>query len=122
MPALQSDYIVAISPGYRTVVNVAFSLGAQLTLDGYARLIHDRLNAGLQAQANLLLSRGNITIQEARYLVESQRNELVRQLRNRLSPWGRLYSEILKPSSELPTLEALVQEKGSFRGNLCIVS
>jgi hypothetical protein len=112
------DGSVLVSPGFRTGVNVTFSLGPQLTWDGYCRLLYDRINAGIQAQANALLSRGNITPGEARFLVESQRNELLRQFRNRLSPFGRLYSEILKPSSKLPTLEGLVQQKGSIEGVL----
>jgi hypothetical protein len=35
-------------------------------------------------------------------------------MRNRLSPFGRLYSELLKPSSRLPTFEQLVERKESI--------
>ena len=107
-----------VSPGVQTTVNVLFSLGPQLTLDGYSRLLYDRMGAAIQDQANALLTRGNILTEEARLLVESQRNTLVTQLRSRISPFGRLYSEILKPSSKLPTLESLVNEKGSIEGVL----
>jgi hypothetical protein len=61
-----------------------------------------------------LLARGSITAEEARALVESQRNGLVVEFRKPLTPWGRLYSEILKPSSGLPTLETLIAQKGSI--------
>lgn len=67
------------------------------------------------------MRRGNITAGEARALVESQRNALVRALRNRLSPFGRTYSEILKPTKDLPTLERLLKQKGSLEAVLTSV-
>ena len=42
-------------------------------------------------------------------------------MRGRLSPFGRLYSEILKPVNSLPTLERLVREKGSIEAVLTSV-
>jgi hypothetical protein len=75
-------------------------------------------NRLIQSQANALLHRGNITVAEAHDLVESQRNRLVIETRNRLSPPGRLYSELLKSSKELPTLERLVADKGSIEAVL----
>jgi hypothetical protein len=38
-----------------------------------------------------------------------------------LSPFGRLYSEISKPSPTLPTLERLVRDKGSIQAVLTSV-
>ena len=35
------------------------------------------------------------------------------ELRKPLTPFGQLYSEILKPAKSLPTLEELIQRKGS---------
>jgi hypothetical protein len=113
-----SSTTVLISPGAQTIVNVACSLGPQLTWDSHWRQIYNRVSAGIQAQANTLLTRGNVTAAEARALVESQRNEILRQMRNRISPFGRAYSEILKPSSKLPTLESLIEEKGSLEAVL----
>ena len=88
--------------------------GAQLGWDSYVRLFYDQANKAIQQQANALLARGNITVEEARSLVESQRNGLVIEFRKPLTPWGRLYSEILKPSSDLPTLQKLVAQKGTL--------
>lgn len=98
----------------KTTVETTMPVGAQLGWDAYVRLLYDQANKAIQQQANALLVRGNITTEEARVLVESQRNGLVREFRKPLTPWGRLYSEILKPSNNLPTLEKLVAEKGSI--------
>src|ERR1700761_8391149 len=84
----------------KTVVQVSMPTGAQLGWDSYVRLFYDQANKAIQQQANALLARANITVEEARALVESQRNGLVVEFRKPLTPWGRLYSEILKPSSE----------------------
>ena len=109
---------VLVSSAVQTSVNVSFSIAPNLTWDGYCRLFYDELTKGIQRQANALLARGNISAAEAHQLVESQRNALVKQFRNRLSPFGRLYSEILKPSASLPTLDGLVQQKGSIEAVL----
>lgn len=98
----------------KTVVQVSMPVGTQMGWDSYVRLLYDQANQAVQQQANALLARGNITAEEARALVESQRNGLVLEFRKPLTPWGKLYSEILKPSNNLPTLERLVAEKGSI--------
>jgi hypothetical protein len=98
----------------KTVVQVSMPTGAQMGWDSYVRLLYDQANKAIQQQANALLARGNITLEEARALVESQRNSLVLEFRKPLTPWGKLYSEILKPSNNLPTLQKLVAEKGSI--------
>lgn len=105
---------VQYSPVVKTVVKVSLPVGAQLGWDSYVRLLYEHANQAVQQQANTLLARGNITVQEAKALVESQRNGLVLEFRKPLTPWGKLYSEILKPSNNLPTLEKLVAEKGSI--------
>jgi hypothetical protein len=105
---------VQYSSTVKTVVQVSMPVGVQLGWDSYVRLLYGQANKALQQQANALLARGNITAEEARALVESQRNGLVLEFRKPLTPWGKLYSEILKPSNNLPTLEKLVAEKGSI--------
>lgn len=69
-------------------------------------------NALFTRQANELLRHGLITNEQTRILVE-QRNALVRDSRRSLSPFGRVYSEILKPSHDLPDRERLLLAKGS---------
>lgn len=106
------------SPAVQATANASYAVGATQSWDAFMRLSYDQANQVIQAQARSLLARGNINAAEARALVEGQRNALVVQMRNRLSPWGRLYSELLKPSSSLPTLEQLVQRKGSIEAVL----
>jgi hypothetical protein len=98
----------------KTVAQASMPVGGQLGWDGYVRLLYDEANNAIQQQANALLARGNITVEEARGLVESQRNGLVLEFRKPLTPWGKLYSEILKPSNNLPSLQKLIAEKGSI--------
>ncbi|WP_395701365.1 hypothetical protein [Aquabacterium sp.] len=59
MASTDEEYLY--SPGYKSAADVAVSVGPAATLDGYLRLIYDRMNHVIQAQANGLLSRGNIT-------------------------------------------------------------
>jgi hypothetical protein len=68
-----------------------------------------------------LLRRGNVTLEEARNLVEVQRNGLVMEMREPLTPFGRLYSETLKPARSLPTLGGLIERKGSVEAVLVSV-
>lgn len=102
----------------RKTIEVTFTIAPHMTWDSYARLFYDRANQVIQSQANELLRRGNISAHEVRHLVESQRNRLVMEFRNRLSPFGRLYSEILKPANQLPTLETMLARKGTLEGVL----
>ncbi len=85
------------------------------------RKSYDQANQAISRQANALLLRGNVSASEARALVEGQRNALVMQMRRQLSPWGRIYSELLKSSSSLPTLDQLVARKGSIEAVLTSV-
>lgn len=62
--------------------------------------------------ANELLRRGLVTEAETRALVD-QRNLLLREARKPLSPFGKVYSEILKPMHDLPTYERLIRAKRS---------
>jgi len=105
---------IVYSSAVQSVVQASMPVGAQLGWDSYVRFLYEQANKAVQQQANVLLARGNITAEEARTLVESQRNGLVLEFRKPLTPWGRLYSEILKPSNNLPTLEKLVAQKGSI--------
>jgi hypothetical protein len=58
-----------------------------------------------------------VTEAEVRALI-AQRNTVLLEARRPLSPFGRLYSEILKPSSDLPTFEKLLRGKGSVEAIL----
>jgi hypothetical protein len=106
-----------VSPALKTTVDVSFSIAPQMTWDGFQRLAYDRLSAGLQEQANSLVKRGNITYQEMENLV-SARNASVLKIRDRLSSFGRMYSELLKPGASLKTAEQLLAEKGSIEAVL----
>ena len=108
------------SPAVRVASTSAYGVGASQTWDAFMRQSYEQANALIQAQARALQLRGNVSPAEARLLVEGQRNALVLQMRNRLTPWGRLYSELLKPSS-LPTLEQLVRRKGTLEAVLVSV-
>lgn len=110
------------SPIVRVVENVsipiktsfewAWGIGTNLEWDSYFRKLYIGINNGFTRQANELLRRGIITNAETRALV-NQRNLLVKDMRKPLSPFGRLYSEILKPSESLPTHDQLLRIKGS---------
>jgi hypothetical protein len=101
------------SPAYTAVSNGAFGIGSNLAWDSYQREMYNQLNAALQRQANTMRTQGVISEAEARALI-AQRNLILAESRKSLSPFGRLYSEILKPSSQLPTYEKLLEQKGSI--------
>jgi hypothetical protein len=115
----QDEYLY--SPVVSQTTTAGFAVGSNLTWDSFWRQSYETANKVIQEQANDLLRRGNILEREARALVEGQRNALVSQMRQQLSPFGRLYSEILKPSGSLPTLEQLVAKKGSIEAVLTSV-
>jgi hypothetical protein len=108
---------VLLSPVFRDVVQITDNLSAPMTWDSYWRLAYDRADKVLQAQANELLKRGNITRQEFEQLVKA-RNTLVEEFRKPLSPFGKRYSEILKPISKLPQPAELLANKGSVEAVL----
>ncbi len=105
--------LYAYTPAYRAAANGAFGIGSNLSWDAYQREVYNRLNAALQKQATVLASRGDLTEADARALV-AQRNAILAESRSRLSPFGKLYSEILKPSNDLPSFERLLANKGSI--------
>jgi hypothetical protein len=102
----------------KEVTEIAFPAGVTFTWDSFWRAAYMKANVALQRQANLLIARGAVTLEEAKQLVEVQRNALVQEFRKPLTPFGRLYSEILKPSRKLPTLKELLQKKGSIEAVL----
>lgn len=117
-PALKAPAVThLVSPALKTTVSVTFSIAPQMTWDGFQRLAYDKLNAGLQEQANQLVQRGNLTYQEMENLVNA-RNASILKIRDRLSSFGELYSEILKPRASLKTAEQLLAEKGSLEAVL----
>ena len=77
----------------KDAVQVPFPLAVGSTWDACWRATYQNANAAIQRQNNILVTRGNITMQEAHELVEVQRNGLVRELRKPLAPFGRLSSE-----------------------------
>lgn len=103
------------------VINIPGPLAANMSWDGWCRLVYDRLNNGIQQQANTLLRRGNITFAEMHDLVEVQRNGLVVAMRKPLTPFGKLYSEALKPAASLPTAKRMLANKGSIEAVLVSV-
>lgn len=110
-------YSPAVSQSGAATLGVA----SNVTWDSFVRQSYQKAAALLQRQADDLIRRGNITMPEARALVETQRNALVVAMRQRLSRFGRLYSEILKPTEKLPTLEQLIAKKGSVEAVLTSV-
>jgi predicted aconitase with swiveling domain len=119
--ATQTNQQYLYSPVVQVAVNGSYAVGATQSWDAFIRQSYEQANQAISRQASALLQRGNVTAQEARMLVEGQRNALVIQMRQRLSPWGRIYSELLKSSSNLPTLEQLVARKGSIEAVLTSV-
>jgi hypothetical protein len=109
-----------------TNVTYSYAVRAKATLDiplggatdytwnGFQRLFYEKATAAIQRQADILERRGNITAAEARQLVEVQRNSLVLATRDQLTPFGKYYSEILKPTKDLKTFDLLLAEKGSI--------
>jgi hypothetical protein len=102
-----------VSPAFKSTVDITFSIAPGMTWDGFWRLAYDRVNDGFNKQASLLLKEGRFTQQEVNLLVEA-RNRAVLEFRKPLSPFGKLYSEILKPSNQLKNLDQLLEEKGTL--------
>jgi hypothetical protein len=116
-PKARYSYAAKVS----VVVNIPFPVAANMSWDSFWRLAYDKANALLQNQANELLKRGNVTFEEARQLVEVQRNGLIVEMRKPLTPFGKLYSEALKPVAKLPTLPTMVAKKGTVEAVLMSV-
>jgi hypothetical protein len=108
---------VLLSPAFQGVVQITDNMAAPMTWESYWRMAYDRADKVLQAQANELLKRGNITRQEFEQLVTA-RNRLVQEFRKPLGPFGKRYSEILKPLSKLPQAPELLAKKGSVEAVL----
>lgn len=101
----------------KVAVEVPVSIAPGMAWDGFWRLIYDKTNEGLQRQAAELLKRGAVTSAEASELVNA-RNALLLRMRSKLSPFGELYSEILKPRASLKSFEEFVARKGSIEAVL----
>jgi hypothetical protein len=108
---------VFLSPAFQNTVQVSDDMSAPMTWDAFWRSAYGRADKVLQAQANELLKRGNITRAEYDALVNA-RNDLVVEFRKPLSPFGRAYSEILKPGTKLPQPGELLTRKGSIEAVL----
>jgi hypothetical protein len=106
-----------LSPVFQETVQVTNNMTAPMAWDSYWRMAYERADKVLQAQANELLARGNITKLEFEELVKA-RNKLVEEFRKPLSPFGKQYSEILKPTSKLPQPGELLTKKGSVEAVL----
>jgi hypothetical protein len=101
------------SPAVTVSVNASFGIGTNLSWDAYARHLYQQADAALQRQANLLLASGRLTEADVRAL-SAQRDLIRTNIRNQLSPFGRLYSEILAPAARNPSFEERLLEKGSL--------
>ena len=106
-----------LSPVFQESVQITSNLTAPMAWDSYWRMAYGRAGKALQAQASDLLKRGNITKLEFDELVKA-RNILVQEFRKPLSPFGKQYSEILKPTSKLPQPGELLAKKGSVEAVL----
>jgi hypothetical protein len=112
----QVNYSYAVRT--KEYLQLPFPLGATWTWDSFWRGRYLRANAAIERQAQVLLDRGNLQHDEVKQLVEVERNGLVKQYRRPLTPMGRMYSEILKPSDNLPTLAQKLKEKGTLEAVL----
>jgi hypothetical protein len=108
---------VLLSPAFRNTVQVSSDMAAPMAWDAFWRSAYGRADQVLQAHANELLKRGNITRVEYDALVNA-RNDLVVEFRKPLSPFGKAYSEILKPGTRLPQPGELLTRKGSIEAVL----
>jgi hypothetical protein len=113
-PLIQYSYAIQA----KDTLDVSLGSIADFTWNSFYRAIYEKSAAGIQRQANMLLARGNVTREEARFLVEVQRNGLVKEMRDPLTPFGRYYSEFLKPIKDLPNLDRLLAEKGTIEAVL----
>jgi hypothetical protein len=116
-PGLSLTADVLLSPVFQEVIQITDNMSAPMTWDSYWRMAYERADKVLQAQANELLKRGNITRQEFDQMVRA-RNTLVEEFRKPLSPFAKQYSEILKPGSRLPQPAELLARKGSVEAVL----
>jgi hypothetical protein len=105
---------------FSEIAHTVMPVSAHLGWDSFWRLAYEKADILLQKQANELLRRGNITLEEARALVD-QRNKLVIDMRKPLSPFGKFYSEALKPSTKLPQLSELLAKKKTIEAVLVSV-
>jgi|SRR5579859_714545 len=103
-----------VSPAFTATVDISFSIAPTMTWDAFWRLAYNRVNAGFTEQAELLLKKGNFTRQEVSLLVDA-RNRAVVEFRKPLSPFGKLYSELMKPTNRLRNLDQLLEEKGNLQ-------
>lgn len=116
-PASPDLDLYQYSPAFKTTTDITFTIAPSMTLDGFLRKIYDNANEAIQKQANLMLNEGRITAAESKALVDA-RNKLLIRIRSKLSPFGLLYSEILKPRSSLKTFEEFLKSKGSVEAVL----
>ncbi len=112
-PNTQQTALYSYAIRVKKIVDLAFPMAADYSYNSFWRDAYNKAAEGIAEQARELLARGNVTLEEARQLVEVQRNGLVLEMRKPLTPFGKLYSEILKPAKSLPTLEELLERKGT---------
>ena len=109
--------LVLLSPAFQSTVQVANDMAAPMTWDAFWRSAYGNADKVLQAHANELLKRGNVSQAEYEALVNA-RNDLVVEFRKPLSPFGKAYSEILKSRSALPQPGELLTKKGTIEAVL----
>jgi hypothetical protein len=87
---------------------------ADYTWDSYWRAAYQKAAAVIEQQARQLYETGALDAKAAAEWSVAQRNALVLEMRKPLTPFGKFFSETIKPAKSLPTLDQLVARKGSF--------
>lgn len=107
---------VRYSPAVQAKAAMDIPIGgvADYTWNSFQRSTYEAASKAISQQALKLSRLGTLTAREAAELATAQRNALVIASRNRLTPFGRFYSEVLKRSGNLPTVEELVARKGTY--------
>lgn len=99
-------------PVAKGVVEVTVPLSGGMSWDAFQRMIYDRSAKQILEQALELSRKGALSPSEFEQFV-AQRNALKEATRSKLSPFGKMFSEILQPSSDFKTAQQLLDKKGS---------
>jgi hypothetical protein len=85
-----------------------------LSWNSYWRAAYEKVAKAIDRQADELIRSGTLTVKDATEFAVAQRNALVVEMRKPLTPFGKFYSETLKPAKNLPTLAQFLARKGSL--------
>jgi hypothetical protein len=111
---------VRYSPAIQAKASVDILLGGAVdfTWNSYCRAAYQRAAEALEAQIQQLVRNGSLDAKAAAELAVAQRNALVIEMQKPLTPFGKFYSEVLKPAKNLPSLQALLARKGTYEAVL----